>query len=362
MKGRVILILEDPDLPAMAARLEEGKLVDLLVDPPEDDLTPRPGAIHMAQVTRVAPGMGAVFLDLGGGREGFLKNVRGLRAGDSFPVQISRHAEAGKAVPVNAEPLYKGRYAILTPHAPGLNVARKIRDADERARLAEIAGDALAEAGLDCGLIVRSAADGADPLDVMRDVLELARILRESEAADEAPGEIVAAASAEVTAWRDWTEPQPDEVIHGDARLFDDFGVWDAVDALLAPRVSLPGGGWMTIEATTALIAVDVNTGPDFSPAAALKTNLAAADELPRQLLLRGIGGQVVIDFAPASKRERPKIEAALKRALRADPVDTTLAGWTPLGNVELLRKRERRPLAELIRGPVELPPRGKRR
>ncbi len=349
MKGRAILLLEDPDLPAMAARLDDGRLTDLLVDPPEGDDTPRPGAIHMARVTRTAPGLGAAFLDLGGGREGFLKGVRGLSAGDSFPVQVSRHAEPGKAAPVNAELLFKGRYAILTPHAPGLNIARRIRDADERARLAAIAEDALGRAGASCGLIVRSVADGAEPMAIIDDILELARIMAEADAADGEPGEIVAAPSAEVAAWRDWVDPEPDQVLRGDVGLFDDFGVLDAIDALLTPRVPLPGGGWMMIETTTALTAVDVNTGADMSPAAALKTNLAAVEELPRQLLLRGLGGQIVVDAAPASKRDRPKIEAALKRALKSDPVDTTPAGWTPLGNLELLRKRERRPLAELL-------------
>ena len=104
----------------------------------------------------------------------------------------------------------------------------------------------------------------------------------------------------------------------------------------------------MTIEPTRALVAVDVNTGGDLSPAAALKANLAAAAELPRQLRLRGLGGQVTVDFAPLARADRPKVERALTAALRHDGIETTLAGWTPLGHLELQRKRPRRPLADL--------------
>jgi Rne/Rng family ribonuclease len=105
--------------------------------------------------------------------------------------------------------------------------------------------------------------------------------------------------------------------------------------------------GSMTIEPTRALVAVDVNTGADVSPAAGLKANLAAARELPRQLRLRGLGGQVVVDFAPLAIPDRPKVETALAAALRHDGIDTAIVGWTPLGHLELQRKRARRPLGD---------------
>ena len=113
--------------------------------------------------------------------------------------------------------------------------------------------------------------------------------------------------------------------------------------------MNLGTDAWMMVEPTSALTAVDVNTGGDFSTAAGLKANLAALADLPRQLRLRGLGGQIVIDLAPLSKRDRKQAETALKRALREDPVDTQVLGWTPLGHIELTRRRERRPLAELL-------------
>jgi Rne/Rng family ribonuclease len=117
------------------------------------------------------------------------------------------------------------------------------------------------------------------------------------------------------------------------------------LDALLSTRVPLPGGGHMYVEPTRALVAVDVNTGGDTTPAAALKANLAAARALPRQLRLRGLGGQIIIDFAPMPKRDRAVLEQCLKASFRKDTSETTLAGWTLLGNYELQRKRDRSPL-----------------
>ena len=125
----------------------------------------------------------------------------------------------------------------------------------------------------------------------------------------------------------------------------------DAIDALRDPRTPLPGGAWMSVEATAAMVAVDVNTGDDFSKGAAQRANLAACAELPRQLRLRGFGGVVLLDLAPIRKGAREGVDAALRRAFAADPVDTRVAGWTPLGNVEILRRRERRPLRELLDG-----------
>jgi len=361
MKGRAVLILEDePKWPALAALMVDGRIEDLMIDAPEADPAPRLEAVHLAKVIRRVEAIGALFLDLGDGREGFLKAPRKARPGEKLLVQVARHAEPGKATPVTDEPLYKGRYAILTPHAPGINVARRVRDEDEAARLRVIAEEALDEAGLGAealgeaapGAILRSAAEGVDEDAIHDDVAALAELLNAARAAEAEggdPGEVVAAPDAVTRAWRDWVDPEPDEVIRGDLRLWDDLGALDQLGALLRPRVNLGTDAWMMVEPTSALTAVDVNTGGDFSTAAGLKANLAALADLPRQLRLRGLGGQIVIDLAPLSKRDRKQAETALKRALREDPVDTQVLGWTPLGHIELTRRRERRPLAELL-------------
>jgi Rne/Rng family ribonuclease len=133
------------------------------------------------------------------------------------------------------------------------------------------------------------------------------------------------------------------------AGSFATLGVLDALDALRAPQLCLPGGGTAFVEPTRALVAVDVNTGTDTSPAAGLKANLALARELPRQLRLRGLGGQIVLDLAPMPRKDRRVFEDALRAAFRRDEIETVLAGWTPLGHFELQRKRARVPLTEAL-------------
>ena len=102
------------------------------------------------------------------------------------------------------------------------------------------------------------------------------------------------------------------------------------------------------IEPTRALVAVDVNTGADTTPAASLKANVAAAKELPRQLRLRGLGGQVVIDFAPMPKRDRTILDQVMKAAFKSEG-EVTLAGWTTMGLYEMTRRRDRLVLRDLM-------------
>src|SRR5690606_26293779 len=114
-------------------------------------------------------------------------------------------------------------------------------------------------------------------------------------------------------ALRDW--PAPD-LLDDAAGSFDRHGVGDLVRPLRGAEVAL-GDAFAFIEPTRALVAVDVNTGADGSPAAGLKANLALARELPRQLRLRGLGGQITLDLAPMPKRERAVFEGHLRAAFR---------------------------------------------
>jgi Ribonuclease G/E len=344
MKGRIVALDTLRGRPA-AALILDGLLEDFLIDPADD--APVPGAIYRGIVDRPMKGQGGVFVKLPEGAMGFLRQVSGLAPGQPVLVQVSGAAEPGKAVPVTARLLFKSRYAILTPDAPGLNVSRRIRDEVLRAELDGLAAEAMAGAAPDLGLILRSACAEADPDEVTEDIA-LMRGLAEAVLADLTGGPelLVDGPGAQETAWRDWADPAPDEVAEGEG-AFAAFGVEELVDAILSPRVPLPGGGHMMVEPTRALIAVDVNTGPDTSPAAGLKANIAAARDLPRQLRLRGLGGQVVVDFAPMPKKERTPLEQVLRAAFKADGAESSLSGWTTLGLYELVRKRDRRPLAE---------------
>ncbi|GKY87421.1 ribonuclease E/G [Sinisalibacter aestuarii] len=341
MKGSVIALDTLAGRKA-AARLVDGRLDDLLIDP-EDD-TPRPGAIYRAICDRPVKGQGGMFLRLPDG-SAFLRGAKGLKPGQPLIVQVTGWAEEGKAVPVTDRVLFKSRYAIVTPDAPGINISRRIHDEEARVRLLEIAHAEMGAPGT-TGLILRSEAAEGDDGAIANDIAAM-RDLAQAVLADATgarPELLVDGPDAHEIAWRDW--PAPD-LLADAGGSFATHGVDEMIAALYTPKAPLAGGGFVVIEPTRAFVAVDVNTGGDTSPAAAIKANLALARDLPRQLRLRGLGGQIIVDFAPTPKKDRRQLEGALKAAFRADPIETSIAGWTPLGNVELQRKRERRPLPE---------------
>ncbi|MEI4486696.1 ribonuclease E/G [Frigidibacter sp. MR17.14] len=346
MKGRVVVLGEIAGREAAALMLD-GVLEDLILDPGEE-AGPLPGAIYRGVADRPMKGQGGVFVRLGDGQMGFLREAGGIAPGQRLIVQIAGQAEPHKAPPVSLRTLFKGRLSIVTPMAPGINVSRRIRETAIRDGLTALAEEAMA--GCDYGLILRSAAAEAGDDEVAAEIAEL-RGLAEAVMSDldGAPELLVDAAGPQETAWREWSDPEPDEVIDRPG-AFEGEGVLDAIDALTVPEVALPAGGSLVIEPTRALVAVDVNTGADTSLAAGLKANIAAARELPRQLRLRGLGGQVVIDFAPMPKKDRAALDQQLRAAFRGEAAETSLAGWTPLGNYELSRKRDRLPLADLLK------------
>lgn len=349
MKGRLVL-LDRLGGRAAAALLEDGRLEDLLVDPAGEDLMP--GAIVRAVADRPVKGMGGMFVKLPGGRSGFLRQTAGVAPGRPILVQVSGPAEPGKALPVTPRLLFRSRHAILTPGAPGLNISRRLRDEGARERLAALAAAGMEGAAEDLGLILRSACVHADDEEIAADIAAM-RALAEAVTADVAgaPELLVEGPGAHEAAWRDWADPPPDAVQEG---TFAAHGLPEAAAALLSPRAELGLGAHMWVEPTRALVAVDVNTGADTSPAAGLKAGIAAARDLPRQLRLRGLGGQVVVDFAPVPRNDRQVIDQVLRAAFRAEGAETTLQGWTAMGLYELHRRRDRLPLAAVLAGAVE--------
>lgn len=339
MKGRSI-ILDRLDDREAAALMVDGRLEDFLI---ESD-APLPGTIYRARADRPVKGQGGLFLTTPDGAA-FLKQVKGISPGTPLLVQVTGFAEPGKAIPVTQRLLFKSRYAIVTPDAPGLNLSRRVRDEAERDRLMEIAHEAMN--GCAHGLILRSGCDGADADTIAQDIADMVgladRVLGDD---GQQPETLADGDGPHALAWREWTEPA---VVVTAAGGFADHGVLEAVEAALGAEEPLPGGAGFFVEATRALVAVDVNTGPDTSAAAGLKANLACARALPRALRVRGLGGQITLDLAPMAKKDRRGFEAALRAAFKADPEDTILAGWTPLGHYELQRKRGRVPLTGLM-------------
>ncbi len=337
MKGRMI-VLDHVAGREAAALLVDGVLQDLLID---DDGAPRPGAIYRAICDRPLKGQGGMMLKLPDGESAFLRQVKGLAPGQPILVQVTGYADDGKAVPVTDRVLFKSRYAIVTPGKPGINVSRSIKDEDVRDRVLACAHETGVSDGF--GLILRSSCEEGTNEEIIEDIAAMdalaSAIMADVEGVAEA---LTDGDGPHSLAWREWVEPA---TVVTEAGGFDDHGVLDQMVGLSSARVGLEASAFMYVEPTRALVAVDVNTGGDTSPASSLKANLAACKALPRALRLRGLGGQVVIDMAPMSKTHRKQVEAALRSAFRADGIDTALVGWTPLGHYELQRKRERLPI-----------------
>lgn len=339
MKGRTIVLDHIGEREA-AAYMVDGKLDDLLID---DLDAPRPGAIYRAICDRPLKGQGGMMLRLPDGATAFLRHSKGLRPGQAMLVQVTGYAEGGKAVPVTDRVLFKSRYAIVTPGKPGVNVSRQIDD-ELRDQLLEVAHEAH---DTDHGLIIRSSCAEADATDIAEDITamnDLADTIL-AEADGTTPEALTEGDGPHTLAWREWTA-RADVVTEPGG--FADLGVLDQIDSLSNPQVAIAEGS-MFVEPTRALVAVDVNTGGDTSPAAALKANLAACRALPRALRLRGLGGQITVDFAPMSKAHRRQVEQSLRAALKADPIETSMVGWTQMGLFELQRKRERLTLARTL-------------
>jgi ribonuclease G len=345
-KGRIVVLDEVNGKPA-AALLVNGQIHDLLIE--ADNNLPKPEAIYRGRTTLPMKGQNGIILDIGNGQKAFLRNAKGIPQGTQMTVQVATHAEIGKATPVVNKLIFKSRYCIVTPDAPGLNIARSIKDDEERDRLLEIVHEVSTNRSTEYGLIIRSSAMDIDADAISDDIkamYDLADNVMSQTSGD--PALIMPAPTAEMKAWRDWVNPDPDEVIK-EINSFETMGIWDHIEKLKHSKSKLPNGASMIIEPTSAFVAVDVNTGNDFSLSAGLKANLAVAKELPNQLSLRGLGGQIIIDFAPSPKKDRKLIETALNSSFRKGKIDTVVVGWTTLGNFELQRKRERIPLSELL-------------
>lgn len=343
MKGRVVA-LGQIGAQRAAALIVDGVLDDFLIDGP--DSAPVPGAIYRAICDRLLKGQGGMVVRLRDGK-GYLRGGKGLRPGQAILVQVTGYGEPGKAVPVTAKLVLKSRNVIVTPDGGGINVSRAVKDEEERLRIrAAIDTQKAATSGF--GVIARTSASFAHDDEISIEVDDLVDLVRDllADLKGDKPDLLLDGPDAHMLAWREWGVP---DLLADGETAFDDHEVAGFVDEISAARVTLRGGGHAFVEPTRALVAIDVNTGNDTSLAAGLKVNIALARDLPRQLRCRGLGGQITVDFAPMPKKDRRQLEHVLKAAFRSDPIDTALAGWTPLGHFELQRKRERLPLTDCL-------------
>ena len=359
------------------------------------------GNIYKGVVQRVLPGMQAAFIEIGLERTAFLHvndmvvGAPGERApppitqllheGQRVLVQIIKDPLGSKGARLSTLLSVPSRYLVLLPHEPHVGISARLEDEAERERLRGILAALQQRLAPGYGVIARTAADGADaesleadlrfslslwqaisaraeqakPASLVHGDLPLSmRILRDLLGTDVERVRIDNA--EECRRLRQFAEsfvPRAAPLIEhydGAAPIFDLYGVEDDISRALERRVELKSGGHLVIDQTEAMTTVDVNTGAYIGhrnlEETVLKTNLEAAQAIVRQLRLRNLGGIIIIDFIDmASEDHRAQVLRALERALAGDHARSQVYPFSPLGLIEMTRKRTRESLGHIL-------------
>ena len=297
-------------------------------------------------------------------------------AGSVVTVQVSKGPIGTKGPRITASLSIPGRYLVLMPGGTLRGVSRKIGDAAERQRLKKILERLEKLIPSDCGLIVRTAGFGASKSAFVRDLRVLLNSYNDMKTAiaeQPAPCCVYEEPDLVTRVVRDWMTEDVDRIIvdnpavyervrkeaarisrhaknlvqfyEGHYPIFDHYGVEKQIEEAFRRKIALNSGGYLIIDETEALIAVDVNTGRHKGKGsqedAILEVNLEAVDEVARQLRLRNIGGLVVLDLIDMkSRKHQQQVYRALKNALRRDKARTNVMQISELGLLEMTRQR----------------------
>ena len=410
-----VLVVECQLLQTRVALFENDELVEVQVE--NTDHRSVVGNVYKGKVNRILPGMQAAFIDVGLARDAFLYVADTLPKGDTLPssdgepaeaapgkgddrgsgpvgaiedalnmgqeivVQVTREPGPNKGARVTAQVSLPSRHLVLLPGVPSIGISRRIEDPVEQERLRRL-GQAMAPAG--AGLILRTEAGGVDESALRRDLEGLVARWDELKAVagTVAPPALVheELALAERVArdlfgeqfevlWVDSVDTrrrvidvlsplQPELVDRVQIDRSDDglarFRIDDEIETALKSKVWLRSGGYLVINPTEALVAIDVNTGRFVGRSTleetVVQTNLEAVSEVVRQIRLRDLGGIIIIDFIDmADEENRNRVATALERELERDRAKTRMLPISEFGLVELTRKRARSNLRDTL-------------
>jgi len=361
------------------------------------------GNIYKGRVQRVMPGMQAAFVDIGLERAAFLHAnevlrtlpmhseevaetveslpsappsiVELLRDGQDIIVQVLKDPIGSKGARLTTQLSIPSRHLVLLPQSKTVGISVRIDDEAERSRLRQLLAELSAQHG-GYGHIVRTNGEGQSADALAEDVAYLSRIWgvverRGREAT--APSLLYEDLNLPLRTVRDlirhsvirvkvdsretFTQLQnfvekyiPSlrdklDLYQGDRPIFDLYGVEDEISRALNKQVPLKSGGYLIIDQTEAMTTVDVNTGSFLGhrnlEETAYRTNLEAAQVVARQLRLRNLGGIIIIDFIDMHDLEhRRQVLRLLEKSLARDHARTTVYDFSPLGLVEMTRKR----------------------
>jgi ribonuclease G len=397
-----------------AALLENDKIVEIVVERP--DHFRLVGNIYRGRVMSILPGIQSAFIDIGLEKCAFLhatdvdptllleesdkvmerftgdnqnrKQIpripieKILNVGDQILVQVAKEPISTKGAKVTTQISLAGRFLVLVPDADFIGVSKKNTDAKKRARLKQIIAQ-IKPPGV--GFIVRTiglqmsetefineihmlidawkmaqdeALEGTGPKIVHRELGITTRVIRDIFTDDVTEVYVDQEDDRkEILSYLKALSPDlcKKVILYKEKTpLFDKFNIEKDLERLLKRKVWLKSGGYILIDRTEALVAIDVNTGRNVGKTnledTIVKTNLEAATEICRQLRLRDIGGLIVIDFIDMRNPEnRKKLEAYMRKTLDADPTVTSGTGLSKFGLMEITRKRVRPELQEFF-------------
>jgi ribonuclease G len=384
-----------------AALLENGVLQEVYIE-----RAARRGLIsniYKGRVSRVLPGMQAAFIDIGLARTAFLHasdiaspdvaeygdavpNIKDLlREGDGVMVQVVKDPLGNKGARLTTYITLPSRHLVLLPYSTSVGVSSRIEDDDERVRLRTVVEGLLEEHGLKCGAIVRTVAEGSSDeslsadlrytlklWDVVQQRCALAnvktlvhedlslplRVLRDLVSVD--VEKILVDSAAAFATMQDFSRTYlPDvepRLEHYQRRrpIFDLHGIEDEITRSLDRSIPLKSGGYIIFDQTEAMTTVDVNTGGYVGhrnlEETIYRTNLEAAVAIARQLRLRNLGGIIIIDFIDMGVEDhRSNVLHVLEKSLSRDHARHQITPVSPLGLVEMTRKRTRESLQHVL-------------
>lgn len=307
---------------------------------------------------------------------------RQLFRGQDILVQVAKDPLGMKGARITSHISLPGRYLVFMPTTHHVGISRRIEDDKERKRLKEIALSLVTDEG---GFILRTACEGLSKREIQRDLRFLAKlwegIRRKAEPAA-APALIHQDLDLIARTVRDFFTTDTHHVFMDNMKeyrrtldfvghfmprlkskithynqsepIMDHYGIEEKITKALERKVWLPSGGYITIERTEALTAIDVNTGRFVGKRnqeeTIFKTNLEAVHEIVHQLRLRNIGGIIIIDFIDMEKEtNRKKVYEALSDAIKKDKARTNILRISELGLVEMTRQRTRESLENTL-------------
>jgi ribonuclease G len=308
-----------------------------------------------------------------------------LHEGQDIMVQISKEPLGNKGARLTSHVSLPGRHLVLMPTVNHIGISRRIEDPVERERLKNIIEDIRPNS---YGFIVRTVSEGADSEKLKSEMDFLLKLwdgIKRKMAKSSSPSLLYKDLTISLRSIRDLFTREVDRLIidskeeyenimafietfapgliysielyEGQDPIFDTYGIEMEIARALEKKIWLKSGGYIVIELTEALTAIDINTGSYVGKRnleeTILKTNLEAVKEIAYQLRLRNIGGLIVIDFIDMEKRaNRDRVFLTLKEALSKDKAKTHILRMSELGLIEMTRKRTRENLNRLLSEP----------